>query len=223
MGKQSVAVRLDFREQDAGYPMKFAQHDDVESTDVEELEIGDMILDDEVIIERKDVGDFVKSMLEGRIDDQIARMYDEFGAENSYLVVSGSLSDVDQYSWSNVNEAAVRGYVASLSARWNQVPLFVDDADRLVDVVVRIGRKHKESTDRVVVNKSSDLERANDPYVMRAVLQLDGVGRETAKNIVSEYRSLEALTEASKEELSDLPGIGEVRSERILSQLRGDV
>lgn len=222
--KKEVSAVVDNREPNRLSGL-FGLHDDVTSVQEEQLEVGDVLLTDEssvidepVVFERKSPSDFVQSIQDRRMEDQIDRMYNWFGATKSYVVVEGTVSDCVE-ARRGMPKTAIYGYIGSLSARWQMVPLFAGYPEMEVDLMTRVARKHFEATNRVVRSPESAPERADDSLYMRWLLALDGVGRETAENIQKELDSPEELVNAESSVLKKIDGVGDKRAEQIMLQI----
>lgn len=226
--KKEVKAVVDNREPNRLVAL-FDMHDDVASVQAEQLEVGDVLIsecsgsvDGPVVFERKSPSDFVQSIQDRRMEDQIDRMYNWFTAPRSYVVVEGTIADCVDAS-RGMPKTAIYGYIGSLSARWQMVPLFAGYPEMEVDLTTRIARKHFEDTNRVVRSPESAPSRADDSLYMRWLLALDGIGRETAQNIQDELESPEELVEAESDTLTKIDGIGQKRAEQIVMQIwRGE-
>ena len=66
---------------------------------------GDFVCED-VCIERKEIGDFASSIIDGRVFRQCERMLKEFA--HPYLVIHGRITEI----WSKINPHSVLGVMA---------------------------------------------------------------------------------------------------------------
>lgn len=183
------------------------EHDDVEEFHLDELSSADLVVDDSVGFERKTPSDFASSMTDedDHLRDQVERMVAEWDA--AYVLIEGNLSDFNHLRHTNVAEESLRGFVASIEARYGVSVVFCDHQDLLVDMAVRIGRKHKEDSPKELRLESS-VER-NAPTVKRMLGCVSGVGAETADNIYEQYRSVPDLLLAIDEgKLTAIDGVG---------------
>ena len=218
---KSIDVVIDEREYRAGLPEMFEDHDDVDEVHTELLETGDIIACGEIVFERKDVGDFVGSIKNRRLESQVERMYRVFEPEKSYVLVEGDMSDFWKLNYSQFSPQSACGFVGTLSARWQCVPLFVSNRTNLVDMVTRIARKHVENTTRVVRDPNSSPSKANDDFFARTVLQLDGVGKSKIDPLREEYSTVKGLSQAKRSELKSIDGIGKKTADNIVKQFGG--
>lgn len=57
--------------------------------------------------------------------------------------------------------------------------------------------------------------------IRAAVEEINGIGPETSAAIASEFRNVEAVEQAPREDLADVPGVGEKKAEAVVEYLRG--
>ncbi len=187
----------------------------MDAVDVRRLAVGDLVVGD-VGVERKTLDDYVRSLV-GRsgpdLHNQVRRL--AAGYEHAYLLLESELpADGDP----GVPAAAVRGSVASVTARHGTPVIPCTDLDRLVDVAVRLGRKHVEAPSRRSLPRGSVTARGA-PTAKRMYGCIDGVGPEIADVLYEAYPTVADALAASREELLELDGVGPKRADAIRSAL----
>lgn len=223
-GKQKVQVVVDGRE-----PSKVmetvASHEDVENWSIDKLTSGDIKIG-EVGFERKALSDYADAMTsdgQRQLEKQVAKMRQEY--EHCYILldadseeVPGDMSATDRLRHTRIKGQSLRGSMAKVTA--NGVPVIpCSFTQYLVDVAVRIGRKHLEDSDLRFMSKGPvDVDK---PTTMRMYGCLPGVGAGTAEAMYEKWSSVEELSSLTEEDLMELDGIGEVTAQRIRSVLDG--
>lgn len=205
MSKQRVEATVDVHEPT---PVVKAVMDnkEVERFHLDALDSGDIRIG-ETAFERKTPSDFANSMLDqdNRLRDQVERMVEEH--ENVYVMVEGSLSDFEYLTHTNVEPQSLRGFAASIEARYNVGVKFCDTKPLLVDMAVRLARKHIENPSRELRVESSVEREA--PVVKRMIACVDGVGADTADRIYEEFDSIPLLLQSVGDgSLEDVDGVG---------------
>ncbi|WP_254536167.1 ERCC4 domain-containing protein [Halomarina litorea] len=230
-----VDATVDDREP-AGVVEAVREHPDVTGTGVRRLASGDIVLRPEATdggrkrtgngngeppttaVERKTPRDFVQSAV-GRhgsdLRDQLARL--AAGADHAYLLVEGDVADVERAT--GLDGAAVTGTVASLMARSGVPVVFCGSRDRLVDLAVRLARKHAEAPGRRALPSGAVPSRA-EPTAKRMYGTVDGIGPALATTLHEAYPTVESLLGASVEDLTELEGFGEGRARAVYEALR---
>lgn len=194
------------------------EHPDVANVEVVRLPAGDLAIGS-VGFERKTLSDYVGSAM-GRsgsdLDDQVRRLGERYA--HAYVLLEGNLDDLEELR-TGVPASAIRGSIASITARLAVPVLPCSDRERLVDMATRLGRKHVEKpSDRRLPTGS--VTARNEPTAKRMYACIDGIGPRLAAALYESYPSMEALLAASVEELRSIDGIGEGRARRIYGALR---
>lgn len=175
---------------------------------LEKLDVGDYIIGD-VGIERKTAGDFLQSIVDGRLLNQAKLLSETF--ESSIIVIEGA----DLYSRRLIHPNAIRGALAALSTdlRISVIPT-VDEEDTagFIAVIARRAMKKKEEM---------PLERRKPPSptldrLQRFVVEgLPGVSVILADRLLRKFKTAERVMTASEAELMLVPGIGPKKAKRI--------
>ena len=181
-----------------GIPVKTAQ-----------LESADYILSDRVGVELKKVPDFVASIIDGRLLDQVRELKKNFG--RALLIIEG---DEDLYSIRKVHANAIRGMIASIVLDFNVPILYTKSPPDTAGLLAVMAKREQ--------NKETNLnEHINKPYTLSEqqeylVSSIQGVGLNTAKLLLEHFTSLKNLINASEEEISSIKGIGKKTAEKLV-------
>lgn len=211
----SLSVVVDDREP-AAVAAAVRAHPDVDSVESRRLDAGDVVMGD-VAVERKTLSDYVSTLLGRRapdLYDQVRRLSEAY--EHSYVLLEAELpADGDE----GVPAAAVRGSAASITARLGTPVIPCSDLDRLVDMAVRLGRKHVEEPSTPALPNGS-VTVLDAPTSKRMYGCIDGVGPDTAGRLYEAYPAVVDLAAASPEELMRIDGVGPKRANAIYAAFR---
>jgi Fanconi anemia group M protein len=181
------------------------------SVELETLEVGDYVLSDRVAVERKSVEDFIDTLTGGRsLFDQIGDLSSSYS--RPLLVLEGERQKL--YS-TGVHPNAVRGALASVVVDYGVPVLFTDDEDETAETLAVVARREQEEDDRearVHGEKSSATLTEQQEYVVSSIAD---VGPVTARALLEEFGSVEAVMTATEDELQDAEGVGEKTARRI--------
>jgi ERCC4-type nuclease len=210
-----VAVTLDDREPpDVGRLLR--AHPEVTKVTIRRLDAGDVVVGD-VGIERKTSRDFVRSAMGRRgsdLRDQLRRL--AAASEHPYLLVEGDLSDLDRAANS---PASARGALASLLARTGIPVVPCGSREALVDLAVRIGRKHVERPGNRPMEPGS-IPARSEPTAKRIYGCIEGIGPTLAARLHEAYPTVADLLDASIADIARLEGFGEGRARAVHEALR---
>lgn len=214
-----VAVVVDDREPDAVVDA-VRSHDDVSETTVRRLAAGDLVAEsvDEggpptVGVERKTPTDYSRSAFGSHgvsLRDQLAGLTATY--DHGYLLVEGEIPGMEAAT--GLAPAALRGSIASVTARTGVPVIPCSDRERLVDVAVRLFRKHREeaSDDPLPVGAVSS---RNEPVQKRMYGCIDGIGPQLAGALYEAFPTVAALAAADREALLAVDGVGASRADAV--------
>ena len=111
--------------------------------------------------------------------------------------------------------------MASFAARHDTPVLPCSDRERLVDVAIRLLRKHGEEPSARPLPGGTITGYAT-PTTKKLFGCIEGVGSQTADALYREFSSVETLLSATPEELQEIEGVGEKRAAAIFETLRGE-
>lgn len=217
MTRETVTATVDDREP-AAVADAVRTHPDVERTEVRRLDAGDIVFGD-VGVERKTPSDYASAVFRPTgpdLYDQVRRLAERF--DHRYVLLEGNLDDFEDLRGAP-SPAAIQGSVASITARYGAPVIPCADRERLVDVAVRLGRKHVEEPGTRPLSVGA-IHGGTEPVTKRMYGCIEGVGPETATRLYRAFPTVEALVSASREELLRVDGIGEKRATAIYRSLR---
>lgn len=213
----SVSVTVDDREPPA-VAAALRAHPDVEAVEVRRLLAGDIVIGS-VGFERKTCEDYLRSAL-GRLgsdlEGQVGKMAEAY--DHAYVLLEGDIADVET-CWPGTPDASVRGSLASITARFGVPVIPCGTAERLVDMAVRIARKHTEepSARPLPVGAVSD---RTEPIAKRMYGCIEGIGPDTAEALYEAFPTIESALAAGEEQLRAIDGVGPKRAEAVYAALR---
>jgi len=208
--EETVEVVVDQRETDSSIARELSRRDDV-SVRLETLEVGDYVLSDRVVVERKSVADFLSTLTGGE-----RSMFEQVGdAARHYarpvVVVEGE----DLYGTRDVHPNAVRGALASLAVDFDASVLFTDDEDDTAELLHVLAGREQETSDREVSvhgEKSAKTLPEQQEYVVSSIAD---IGPVTAGSLLDHFGTVEAVMTAREADLLDVDGVGEVTAQRV--------
>ena len=164
-----------------------------------ELKIADYIVKD-VAIERKTVSDFLSSMLNKRLLNQIEELQQY---ENKLLIIEG-IEEQELYSDDNkgINSNAIRGFLLSIVLK-HKIPIIFtknsEDTARFISILSR--KKSKEIP--LKVKKKSLNKKEQLQFIIES---FPGIGPKTARKLLEKFKTIKNIINASEEELKNILG-----------------
>jgi Fanconi anemia group M protein len=208
--ESAVEVVVDQRELDADIARDLSMRDGVE-TRLETLAVGDYVLSDRVVVERKSVADFLDTLTGGD-----RSLFEQVGdATRHYTRPVVVIEGEGLYGSRNVHPNAINGALAALVVDFGVSVLQTADEDETADLLETIATREQETDDRTVSvhgEKQSKTLAEQQEYVVAAIAE---VGPVTARTLLAHFGSVEAVMTAKRSDLLDVEGVGEVTAERI--------
>jgi Fanconi anemia group M protein len=164
-----------------------------------ELKVADYIIKG-VAIERKTISDFISSMINRRLINQL----EELQQYSSKLLIIEGIEEKELYSDNNlgINANSVRGFLISILLK-HKVPILLTknagDTAKFIEILSK--RKQKE-TPLNITKKSLDKKER-----MQFILEgFPGIGPKSAKKLLSEFKSIKNIINATEEDLKKVIG-----------------
>ncbi len=174
------------------------------------LEVGDFVVSDRVVVERKSVRDFCRSIVDGRLMDQARRMKEKF--ERPVLVVEGR---EDPEELGGLHPHAVQGALLHLSVTLGIPVLRTRDRSQTASLLWLLARREREEGRRLPPLRR---KREGPPLSLQqrfVVEGLPGVSSVLAERLLRHFGTVEGVMRASERELREVRGIGRIKAKRI--------
>lgn len=175
------------------------------------LPVGDYVLSDRAVIERKTTADFETSIIDGRLFGQAKELVDNFSSP--IIAVTGS-------GFERIQQKALQGAFISLAVDYKIPLFFFDDDEKLADFVFALGFREQLLAPREM--KLQFDKRASSLADQQQIIveSLPLIGPKNAKAMLKHFGSIEKLVNASEEELQEVDGIAEKRAKEIKRVLK---
>ncbi|MGC8669851.1 MAG: ERCC4 domain-containing protein [Candidatus Micrarchaeia archaeon] len=170
------------------------------------LPIGDYIVSDRVCVERKTISDFEKSLIDGRLFEQIKRLKEYY--EFPILVIEGR----EEF---RLKRSTINGAIARIYINYNVVSVAVDDEEGTAEFIAALARQEQQIEHREPSLKGNRKAYTGSQFQEYVVGNLPGVGPKTAKALLKYFGNIKRIANASTEELMRVENIGRKKSEQI--------
>ena len=195
-----IAILADHREKnnrivkeliDLGISVKTAQ-----------LTSADYVVSGKVGVELKKVPDFVASIIDGRILDQVRDLKGSF--QKAVLVIEG---EEDIYSVRNVHANAIRGMLASIVLDFHVPVLYTKNPqDTAALLAVMAKREQGKEIDFSLHSLKPKSLREQQEFIVSA---FPNIGVQTARILLEHFGSIKKLVNATEKELLELKSVGD--------------
>ena len=196
--KPNTKIIIDYREKNSlvaselinlGFEIEF-----------KELKVADYIVK-EVAIERKTVSDFISSMVNKRLLNQIQELKQY---ENKLLLIEG-IDENELYNEENgngINANSVRGFLLSITLKHKIPIIFSKDYKDTAKFINLIARKKTQEMPIRATKKA-----LNKKEQMQFILEgFPGIGPKNAKKLLKEFKTIQNIINAPEKELNKTIG-----------------
>ena len=183
--------------------------------EIKALPVGDFVASDEVIIERKTVNDFVKSVIDGRLFSQLLAIRASY--RKPIIIIEG-----DRNKAVGLGTAALFGALASLVSDFQVSTFMSADMSETCQMIFHIARR-----EQIEKNKDIRIRSGRKPTSMKEtqkfiVSGLPGVNNILADRLLTEFKTVANTFNAEEKKLKDVEGIGDILAKRISDVLRAE-
>ena len=201
-------VIVDYRESNSGIVKEFGRRDlDVE---VKQLLVADFIIQTKDIdgnivtvgIEKKTQNDFINSIIDRRITQQIMALKDNFSIP--LLIIEGS---DNIYTLRNFHPNAIRGMMASIAVDF-RVPILHTKNFRDTAALIEVIARRLEQPRKPISLLSKPKPLTSKELQIYAIESLPGIGPNLAKSLLKEFKSIKNIVNYSIGDLKKVDKIG---------------
>ena len=211
-----IAVIVDDRESKSEV-IKFLSETKNVSVDIKRLSLGDYLVDNRLIFERKTLNDFALSIIDGRLFSQAIRLVSS--KYNSVLILEGTGKELTE---TGIRREAMQGALITVRIVLGVPVLRSKSPYESAHLILYTARQVK-SFARGEVQRHGRRPKGKRKKQLFILQGLPGVGSGIAARLLDEFGSVEAVITATSEELQSVEGIGDNIAERIKWVIKEEV
>ncbi|MFC1801084.1 DEAD/DEAH box helicase [Nanoarchaeota archaeon] len=168
---------------------------------LEQLDSADYLCSPECAVEFKTVPDFVHSIIDGRLLDQLRQLKKNYA--RPLVIIEG---EEDIYSVRKVHPNAIRGMLAAITVSYG-VPIIQTKNFKETAALLATIAKREQSKDRdfsLHTRKPLSLKEQQEYLVS----SMPSVGPNIAQDLLKHFKTIKNLVNSSEEELKKVPKVG---------------
>lgn len=174
-----------------------------------QLEVGDFLCSERLVIERKTRSDFEQSIIDQRLFNQLQNMFRNF--ERVIVIVEGETSE------GRISKEALLGAYSSVVADFGASLFFTRNKEKTAELIHAIARHEqlaKKQPMRVFAKRKTLTASANQ----RAIIEMfPMVGPKLAKALLIHFGNVENVVNASEKELMEVEKMGAKKAKAMRS------
>jgi Fanconi anemia group M protein len=162
--------------------------------DIKHLKIGDYLIG-KTIIERKTTSDFISSMINKRLIQQLKQMQKY---KQQILIIEGKQKNL--YEFSNPN--AIRGFIISILTNYQIPIIFTNNSKDTAQYLIALAKQQlKKPIESSLHSRIPKKIKEQKQYILEA---FPGIGPATSKKLLKEFKTLAKTLNATTEDLEKI-------------------
>src|SRR3989338_6493838 len=203
-----IKIFADYREKGSGVIKEMVEENI--QVNLERLEYADYVLSSRCGVEIKTVSDFVDSIIDGRLLQQIKDLKRTF--ERPVVVIEGSQ---DIYSVRNVHHNSILGMMATIAVSYGIPMIQTRNFKETASLLQMIARREQNET-----GKDFNLHADRKPSTLREqqeylVSSFPGINLTLSKPLLKHFKTVKNIVNASEKELQEVEKIGPNKAKQI--------
>ncbi|MCP4763263.1 MAG: DEAD/DEAH box helicase [archaeon] len=171
------------------------------------LPAADYVLSEEIGIERKEAVDFNKSIIDGRMFDELFRLNQNFSIP--ILIIEGNPVGV-----TGISREAILGAIASIMLKMKISILYTSSAKETAELIFALTKKIQEKKDirgKIFKKKTNTVAQSQE----QVIGGIPGINLFRAQELLSKFSNIKNIFNADEEELKKIQGIGKTTANKI--------
>ncbi len=178
---------------------------------MKQLTVGDYILSKDVCVERKTVEDFLSSMIDGRLFNQLIDLRENY--PKPMIILEGDINEL--FTLRNIHRNSIIGALTSIALDY-QVPIInTKNSGETAEYLYVIAKREQISEGREIslrIGRKGLTLREKQQYIIEG---LPLVGPTLAKNLLKEFGSIKKIVNADEKRLQKVENLGKKKAKEI--------
>lgn len=179
----------------------------------QQLNTGDYVLSTRIGVERKTVDDFLQSLIDGKLFDQISRLRDAY--PRPILIIEGD----GLLTKRNISHNAIFGSIVSITVDFGVPIITTKNPLETADLLYIMAKREQRDEKRPIAVRGEKTPMSLREKQQFIVEGLPNVSAVLAKRLLERFGSIKDIVNASDEELREVAGIGKGIASEILEIL----
>lgn len=167
------------------------------------LATGDFVISDEIAVERKGTRDFLASIFDGRLFEQMARLKEEYA--RPFIIVEGLHGH-------HQDNNSIRGAILSIATDFG-IPIIWANDERETATFLLLAAKRELKPKKGFAGIARRKPKTNYELQLYVVSSLPGIGQVKAKKLLEKFKTVEKVFKASEKQLAKV--IGEKNAKKL--------
>lgn len=205
-----IKIIADYREKTSGVPELLIQKN--AEVCFANLAIGDYIINNQIIVERKSSEDFIQSIINNRLFEQCSKLKRK--DERVLVLVEGNPYKTRH----RIDEQSVRGALLSVMVSWQIPVIYSKHTKDSVELLMMLGKQSIKNT-KYIRMQNGYRRKGIKSQESRFLQGLPAIGPTIAGRLIAHFGNIKSIINANTEELRKVEGIGKKNANKIVDFL----
>jgi Fanconi anemia group M protein len=197
-----IKIFADYREKTTGTVKELVELG--VSIKLDMLQCADYILSSRVGVELKTSADFVDSLIDGRLLEQLKTLKRSY--ERPLIIIQGTS---DLYSMRNVHPNAIRGMLGTIAISYGIPILYTKDEKDSAALLLSIAKREQDGEKKDFAPHADRKPMTLKEQQEYLVSALPSVGPNLAKELLKHFGTVQSVFTSTEEDLQKVAGVGE--------------
>jgi DNA excision repair protein ERCC-4 len=188
--------------------------------DYEQLKVGDYIVSSETAIERKTIHDLINSIYDGRLFIQCSELINHYS--KPFIIIEGNITDLDNREKMDFDSKLIVDKIRlaydtliKIALDFRIPILYTPSIYYTAELLIHLASNSLKNKDDGPLLKK--IKKSNPFYIQQlyVLTSLPGIGPKLATRLLEKFHSPNNVLNASIADLARVPGLGNMRAEKI--------
>ena len=188
--------------------------------DYEQLKVGDYIVSSETAIERKTIHDLINSIYDGRLFIQCSDLINHYS--KPFIIIEGNITDLDNREKMDFDSKLIVDKIRiaydtliKIALDFRIPILYTPSIYYTAELLIHLASNPLKNKDDGPLLKK--IKKSNPFYIQQlyVLTSLPGIGPKLATRLLEKFHSPNNVLNASIADLARVPGLGNMRAEKI--------
>jgi ERCC4-related helicase len=182
----------------------------------QQLDVGDYVLSTRIGVERKNVDDYLSSLLEGKLFHQMKQLRDSYS--RPILIIEGE----GLLTRRNIGHTAIFGSIVSIIVDYGISIITTKNPHETADFLYVIAKREQLDHKKDVAIRGEKWSMSLPEHQQFMIEGLPNISVVLAKRLLHHFGSIYAIVNATEEELCQIQGIGKATAAEIIRLLHAE-
>jgi ERCC4-type nuclease len=162
--------------------------------EIKSLKIADYLIGN-IAIERKTINDFISSMINKRLLEQLKQLQKY---KQKLIILEGNSKEINKLK----NPSSIRGFILSISLNYQIPVIMTKDSEETAQYLITLAKQQlKKPVESSLHSRIPKTTKEQKHYVLEA---FPNIGPITSKKLIKEFKNLKKVFNATEEDLSKI-------------------